>query len=156
MKYHTLFILALALLLPLSLGCDSNSNNGTGEPMQMTQFTGGAFTMGAFCQDGIDGFVNGDDVAVDFVLTDFVSGNATITNMTTGDEAKCDMGESMSPFTPSVFSCDSVSSSNISGLQVSDQFKIVISFTESASMAQITNQTTGRCLIVTLSTLNTS
>ena len=155
MRYHTLFILALALLLPVTLACDSNSNNGTGEPMQMTQFTGVVFTAGEFCRESIEGFVALDEVAVDIVLTNFVSGNATITNMTTGDEAKCDMGESMSPFTPSVFTCNSVSSSNISGLPVSDQFKIVINFTAHDSSAQITNQTNGRCVIIGLDSLST-
>ena len=155
MKYRTLFILALALLLPLSLGCDSNSNNGTGEPLQMTQFTGVAFTMGTFCQDGIDGFVNGDDVAVDIVLTNFVSGNATITNMTTGDKAKCDMGESTRPIVPVDFSCDSITSSTIDGLPASDQFEIVIKLTEDERSAEITNQTSERCVLIELQSLNT-
>jgi hypothetical protein len=156
MKYRTLFILALALLLPLTFGCDSDSNNGSGDPMEMTQATGVVFLAGEFCQNGIDGFTAQDEVAVDINLTNFVSGTLTIINMNTGDEAKCDMGESMRPVTPADFSCDSISSSNISGIQVSDQVDISIRFTEDDRSVEITNKTTGECIFVTLDSLNTN
>lgn len=156
MKYSALFILALALLLPFSFGCDSNSNNGSGEPMHVTQSTGVAFLEGAFCQEGIEGFKNSDEVAIDFEIENFTSGNSTITNMTTGDEAKCDMGEAMRPIVPVDFSCDSISSSTISGIQESDQVEIKIRLTEDERSIEITNQTSGRCVIILIDSLNTN
>jgi len=167
MKNRSIFIIALALLLPLlCAGCDNDNNSsaqdmdgseppGAETPMAMTMASGTVDASGEGCM-GIDGLATGDEVHVEIVLTGSEAGDATVTNMSTGDSAACDAGfiQQEKNKLPASILCKPIKTSGISGLPVGDVLEIAIDFQTDTNQLTVINAETMDCVNITMTSLD--
>lgn len=166
MKSRSIFILALALLVSLCAGCDNDNSSsaqdmdgmeppGAEAPMAMTMASGTVDASGEGCT-GIDGLKTGDEVHVEIALTGSEAGDATVTNMTTGDDAACDGGfiQQEKNKLPASILCKPIKTSSISGLPVGDVLEIAIDFQTDTNQLTVINAETMDCVNITMTTLD--
>jgi hypothetical protein len=166
MKSRSIFIIALALFLPLCAGCDNDNNSraqdmdgmeppGAEAPMSMTMATGTVDASGEGCT-GIDGLATGDEVEIVIVVTGTSAGDTTVTNMSTGDTASCDMGfiQREKNKLPANILCKPIKTSNISGLPTGDVLEIAIDFQTDTNQLTVINAETSDCVNITMTSLD--
>jgi hypothetical protein len=128
---------------------------GGEEPTVMTEASGTVDAAGEGCM-GIDGLMSGDEVSVEILVTGTDTGNATVTNTTTGDTATCEIGfiQREKNKLPANILCIGIKDSNIEGLADNDRLEIAIDF---ATYNQLTviNGNTMDCVNITMNSLNT-
>lgn len=161
-----LFFIALLLLATIPLGgCDNDNSSsaqdmdgmeppGAEAPMAMTMASGTVDASGEGCT-GIDGLATGDDVEVVIVVTGASAGDTTVTNMSTGDAAVCDMGfiQREKNKLPANIDCMPIKTSSISGLPVSDVLEIAIDFQTDTNQLTVINASTSDCVNITMTSL---
>jgi len=161
MKFRMIIFIASALLITLSYGCDNDTSSnaqspsGGEEPMVMTQASGTVDAAGEGCM-GIDGLMSGDEVSVEILVTGTDTGNATVTNTTTGDTATCEMGfiQREKNKLPANILCVGIKDSNIEGLADNDRLEIAIDFATDLNQLTVINGNTMDCVNIIMTSLD--